>query len=123
MVPEPCVAAPDPDSDPSIADISGAVLALRKLCEVTFTLVGCPEIVLTVTRPSLKNDGLSITRFHMPGVRNQQLTFGELHHMLGEMALFGGICATIVQRSRERIQLKRGTKEQSAALADRPSLD
>jgi hypothetical protein len=48
-------------------------------------------------------NGLAITRFHMPGVRNQQLTFGELHHMLGKMALFGGICATIVQRNRERI--------------------
>jgi hypothetical protein len=47
-------------------------------------------------------NGLAITRFHMPGVRNQQLTLGELHHMLGKMALFGGICATIVQRKIER---------------------
>src|ERR1700677_3455488 len=42
-------------------------------------------------------NGLAITRFHMPGVRNQQLTFGKLHHNLGQMTLFGGICATIVQ--------------------------
>src|ERR1700691_2030608 len=42
-------------------------------------------------------NGLAITRFHMPGVRNQQLTFGKLHCKLGEMALFGSICATIVQ--------------------------
>jgi hypothetical protein len=46
----------------------------------------------------------------MPGVRNQQLTFGELHHMLGKMALFGGICATIVQRNRERILTEEGQK-------------
>ena len=42
-------------------------------------------------------NGLAITRFHTPGIRNQQLTFGELHWQLGKMALFGAICATIVQ--------------------------
>jgi hypothetical protein len=42
-------------------------------------------------------NGLAITRFHMPGVRNQRLTFGKLHRKLGKMALFGAICATIVQ--------------------------
>jgi hypothetical protein len=42
-------------------------------------------------------NGLAITRFHTPGVRNQQLTFGKLHRQLGKMILFGAICATIVQ--------------------------
>jgi hypothetical protein len=35
----------------------------------------------------------------MPGVRNQQLTFGKLHRQLGKTPLFGAICATIVQRN------------------------
>jgi hypothetical protein len=42
-------------------------------------------------------NGLAITRFHMPDVRNQRLTFGKLHRNLGKMTLFGAICATIVQ--------------------------
>jgi hypothetical protein len=42
-------------------------------------------------------NGLAITRFHTPGVRNQRLTFGKVHLALGKMALFGANCATIVQ--------------------------
>ena len=63
-----------------------------------FRLAGGEGGIRTLGTGVSPYNGLAITRFHMPGVRNQQLTLGELHHMLGKMALFGGVCATIVQR-------------------------
>lgn len=54
---EPAGAAPAMEL--SRAGNSGAVLPLRKLCDVVLTFVDCPEMVRAMTNPSLKNEGLS----------------------------------------------------------------